>query len=151
MDKMDKNEVMIKYLKQCPNMNRLFFISADIKDGVKRFVPISNDRAVKQYIDGSKLKYYDFAIVEFRGGNTDPLVTDSVALHENVQSYKEMQSLIDWIRTQRKAYNLPDFGGNCKTQDIYSLSDNPTLSGKESEKMFRYMIQIRVEYIEGDD
>jgi hypothetical protein len=146
---MDKNAVMIEYIKQCPEIDRLFFISAEVKDGTQSFFPISNDRQVKKYIDGSRLKYYDFALFEFMGGNTDPLPTDGAETHENVQNYQKMQAVIDWVGEQQEAGNFPNFGENTETQDIYSMTCNPTLAGIEKEKIFRYMIQIRIEYLEG--
>ncbi|MDR1940033.1 MAG: hypothetical protein LBQ40_04480 [Clostridiales bacterium] len=146
----DKNAVMIEYLKQCPKIDRLFFISSEVKDGTQNFVPISNERVIRQYIDGSKLKYYDFAIVEFVGGSVAPLPLTGAENHENVKNYGQLQSLIDWVSAQSKARNFPDFGEYNEVQDIYSVTSNPTLSGRENEKIFRYMIQIRIEYIEGD-
>jgi hypothetical protein len=145
---MDKNAVMIEYIKGCPGIDRLFFISADVKDGIQSFVPISNDRRIKQYIDGSRLKYYDFALFEFTGGNADPLPTDDVKTHENVQNYKKMQAVIDWINERQELCDFPDFGERVEIRDMYSLSDNPTLAGIENGKIFRYMIQIRIEYLE---
>jgi hypothetical protein len=141
---------MIEYIKRCPEIDRLCFISAEVKDGVQSFVPISNERQMAKYIDGSTLKYYDFALFEFTGGNADPLPDNGAETHENVQNYQKLQSIIDWISTRRKAWDFPDFGEDCTVRDIYSLSANPVMSGIEKEKIFRYMIQIRVEYIQGD-
>jgi hypothetical protein len=147
----DKNAVMIEYIKRCPEIGKMCFISAEVKDGVQSFVPISNDRQITKYIDGSVLKYYDFALFEFTGGNADPLPDNGAEKHENVQNYQKLQSIIDWIKERREAWDFPDFGEDYRVGDMYSLSDNPTLAGIEKEKIFRYMVQIRTEYIQGEN
>lgn len=148
---MDKNAVMIEYVKRCPEIGRLCFVSAEIRDGTQSFVPISNDRYIAKYIDGSALKYYDFTLFGFMGGSADPLPVYGAETQENVQNYQKLQSIIDWIKARSKARDFPDFSADCRIKDIYSMSDNPTLSSIDNEKVFRYAVQIRIEYIQGDE
>lgn len=141
---------MINYLKGCAQIKKLCFISTEIKEGVQSFIPISNERQIASYIDGSVKKYYDFALIEYTGGNCFPLDNKDINKHENIQNYQKLQLLIDWINKQRKEKKYPDLGPGTEVQNMYVLTENPVLSGIENEKLYRYMIQIRIEYIEGD-
>ena len=56
---------------------------------------------------------------------------------------------MDWIDTQNKKKEFPDFGENCTIEKIENIQNMPNLAGvSEKESLARYMIQARILYTE---
>lgn len=151
---MDKNQVIIDYLIQCPQIknNPLFFNFATIKDNNKQLVTVANDRAVsKPYIDGSVLRQYTFTIIDYKSVIYQAIVKQPGYSNENVEDMLDVQSIIDWITEQNELRNYPDFGEGYFIEDIKALTDTPNLNGVDTSvqpAMAKYSISIQIDYLD---
>lgn len=150
----DKNQAMIDYLNACPLIqnNPLYFNFINAKNDNKQIITLTNEKALaKTYIDGSVLKQYSLAIVDFKSLAYKPIAKTSGYSDENVEDMLSVQQIIDWIDTQNEAHNYPNFGNNCVIEEISATSDNPMLDGIDtsiSPALVQYSITIVVTYLD---
>lgn len=148
----DKNQAIIDYLTNCPYVenNPLFFNFGNAKDSDIQIVAQSNDVSLnKTYVDGSVLKRFTFNLLIYKSVSYNPLVTAEGYLNENIEEVKEVQNIIDWITTQNRLENFPDFGSDCTIESIEALTNNPSMNGVNSSVMpplATYNISINVTY-----
>lgn len=158
---MDKNQVIISYMLNCPVIhdNPLFFNAIQAQDENKEIITIANDRVMNtRYIDGSVMKRYSFTIVDFRSISFNPVpiidettTTEPEYKAENVEDMFDVQGIIDWIEEQRDSGNYPDFGDDCVIDDMVTTSDIPNLNGVDanvSPALAKYSITIQIDYID---
>jgi hypothetical protein len=151
---MDKNQAIIDYLIQCPQIqnNPLFFNFADAQDNNKQLITIANDKATnKPYIDGSVLKKYTFTIVDYRSIVYQAIVKQEGYSNENVEEMFDVQEIIDWVTEQNDNNNFPDFGTDCEIEEIRAVTDNPNLNGIDTSTkpaLAKYSVSIQVTYID---
>lgn len=137
----DKNKAVWEWIQQYQSFDKLFYNFCMAEDGNKNFIPNPTNYVMKQYIDGSTLRYYDFAITSFSRYSDVPYD------EENILDYKEMQKFIEWIDEQNKLRNYPNFGSNCNIIEVSNLQNNPS-SSLEDKELAKYMIQCRITYEE---
>ena len=165
MADVDKNQAVIEFLLQCPQIaaNRVFFNYINGKDNDKQIVTVSNDRSTNQaYIDGSVMKRYTFTLIDFRSmtdqaivkvqkpapGTTQPIPSYP---NENVEELFDVQSILDWVETQAEARNFPDFGSDCLIDSMTTSSNTPNLNGVDSSikpALAKYSMSIFIDYID---
>lgn len=152
---MDKNQAMIDYLMQNESIaeNPLFLNFINAKEDNKQIITVANDKSLnKTYLDGSVLKRYTLTIVDFKSVVYNALVTDYD--NETVEDLFDVQEIIDWVETQRRNKNFPDFGDDCLVENIKVLTDNPNLNGVDtstSPAQAKYSFSIQVDYIDYTD
>ena len=144
----DKNKEFIRYLRGCPEIDKIYISFADAKSETRSFVPLTNSRHVKTYIDGGKLMYFDFVIVDYSQSNINPVPMDDNKVNKNILDLAELQKIIDWVNTQKEERNFPAFGEDCEPEELYSLTANPGIAGVDQNGLAKYTIQIRYEYVE---
>ncbi len=150
----DKNQAIINYLLTCPVLaeNDLFFNFAQEQDNNKHIVTQATDKSLeKPFIDGSVLKQYTFTLIDYRSIEYQALVNVTGYSNESVDEMFDIQSIIDWIDEQETNHNYPDFGENCKVDEIQALTESPNLNGVDREttpNLAKYSIAIRVNYID---
>ena len=150
----DKNQAMVNYLKTCPAIqnNPLYFNFINAKDDNKQIITLSNEKAVaKTYIDGSVLKQYSLALVDFKSIAYKPIVKSVGYSDENVEDMLSVQQIIDWIDEQNDAHNYPDFGDECIIEKISATTENPMLDGIDtsiSPALAQYSVTIVVTYLD---
>ena len=69
MSVIDKNQAIIDFLIQCPQIASipLYFNAIKAEDENKEIITISTDKVLNTpYIDGSVQKQYSFSIIDFR-------------------------------------------------------------------------------------
>ena len=151
---MDKVNAIIEYLMQMPYIqdNPLFFNFADAEDNNKQLTTLANDIAInKPFIDGSIQKMFTFTIIDFKSVTYNPLVNVPGYSNENVDDMLEVQSIIDWVTTQNKIRNFPNFGDKCSIDKIEALSTEPNLNGVDTSltpSLAKYSVSIRVTYVD---
>lgn len=151
---MDKNEVMIQYLLQCPQIqaNPLFFNFLDAKDDNKQFLTAANDKRLDQtFIDGSVLRRFTFTIVDYRSVAYQAVVKTAGYPNENVQEFLDIQAIVDWITEQNDLRNFPDFGTGYQVEEMRSLTESPNLNGVDtnvSPALAKYSISIQIDYLD---
>ena len=154
MASVDKNQAIINFLIQCPQIanNKLFFNFINGKDNDKQIITISNDkRTQKPYIDGSVLKRFSFAIIDFRSVTYQAVVKDPSYPNENVEEMLDVQGILDWIQEQADNANYPNFGENCVIDSMQTSTDTPNLNGVDTNitpAIAKYSISIFIDYLD---
>lgn len=153
----DKNQAIIDFLLQCPDIanSELYFNFINAQDDNKQIITESNDKfSNRTYIDGSVLKQYTFTLIDFKSITDSALVLIQDYPNENVVDVSDVQTLINWINEQNKLQNFPDFGEDCEVQSIETTSENPNFEGVNTEVtpiLAMYSMSIRIEYIDNSE
>jgi len=137
----NKHDAMFTYMQGCPQISDLFFNFSTSENGNTVIATTSNEFEVESYIDKSALKWYDFAVIQFRPLSIDP--NDDT----NADILFDVEQVMEWVEAQEDAENYPDFGDKCDVQEISVLQDVPTVAGQDQTGA-KYMFSCRVEYLE---
>lgn len=137
----DKNQIVLDYLRQCEQLQDLFFNFGENRNGDTLIQTAGNDFVAEEYIDGTKLKWYDFAIIQILPASMLP--NDD----RNVEALFVFNKIAEWIEKQEAARNYPDFGENCAVSEIYVVPNSATVAGRDYLGA-KYMMTCRIEYIE---
>ena len=157
MATVDKNQAMIDYLLQCPNIvnSPLYFNFINAKDDYTQIVTTYSDRASsKKFLDGSQERETTFRIVKFKSITDLAIVKLSGYVNENVEELEDIQAIINWVEQQQELHNYPNFGTNCLVTDITTTTHTPTLDGINTDltpPLAMYSISIKVKYIDSTD
>ncbi len=150
----DKNQAVINYLIQCPQIQNspLYFNFINAKDGSNQIVTVSNDRYTnKNYIDGSVGKIFTFTIITFKSATDIAVVKMEGYPNENVSDMADLQSLIEWVKEQDTLNNYPNFGEDCTIDKIFPTTDEPNFDGVDEEvspALAVYSTSFQIEYID---
>ena len=150
----DKNQAVIDYLIQCPNIlnSPLYFNFINAENNTNQFVTQTSERyASRQYVDGSILKIYSFTIILYKSAADTAVVKLDGYPNENVTDMSDIQLLIDWIRQQDKSHNYPDFGDNCIIDSITTTTENPRFDGIDDQvtpPLAIYSVTIEINYLD---
>lgn len=141
----DKHIAVWEWLLTCPVIRNLYFNYARAADGDTALIPESAYNDVWQddmpYIDGSGMKNYDFAIALYKDFSTVPNST------ENIEALRDAERIAEWIDTQGKAHNYPDFPDKCTILDLYTLPLTAGAIAAQDESGAKYQFQFRIEYL----
>lgn len=149
---MDKNLAMIEFLNTCPYIkdDTLFFNFGNVEEGAHQLVVNSDDVSLQRpYIDGSVLKRYTFSIDSFKSAAYNPVLNGYS--DENVDDFKAIQDLLDWVEDQNDAQNFPNFGEDCIIDEMLPLTSKPVLLVADTSvtpPMAIYRISIRIIYLD---
>lgn len=132
---------------------RRYFISCDVLDELRAINvdylpaddlaytidPVPSDTIIKRYVDGGKLKQYQFVIAsrEIYGNN----------VIQNIENSGFYERLSDWIDQQNNSRNLPKLTNGKTSQKIEVLTSGYLFNATETKA--RYQIQLRLIYYEG--
>lgn len=156
----DKNQAVIELLTSYPDIQSvpLFFNFINAKDNNIQFLTESNDKSLnKQFIDGSVARQYTFTLVitksitDLAVVKPDTSSEDVWLSNENIADLADIQALMNWINEQDDVHNYPDFGEDCVVEKIYTLTDNPSLEGVNTDVMpalAMYSMSIGIDYID---
>ncbi len=118
-----------------------FNFSAETRNSVSLITNYS-DRIVKRYVTGDVQKKYGFSII----------ITQEYSSYDDDQNLRAMnfaQKFMDWIETQNKARDYPDFGEGCHIEKMQNLQNMPNLTGVNAGPgLARYMLQCEILYRE---
>lgn len=151
---MDKNLAMIKFLLDCPTIqeNPLFFNFANEEDGNNHFIT-EKDASKRTYIDGSVLKQYTFTIASYSSVAHDAVIKegDDILLNQNIENMAKVQEILDWINEQAENQNYPDFGSDCRIDDMSTLTTDPDIDGIDTSvnpPIARYSVGVKLIYLD---
>lgn len=136
------HQAIYDFIKTYPPIDYLFFNINVAEDDSFSIIPISHQRNIEEFIDGTSLErdgYYDFAIVAFTAHTTEPYIND------NLNNLMDIQQMIIWIEEQNKAGNRPDLGPEYEVTKIEVLVNIPNTAGQD-EHLTKIMFQGRVSY-----
>lgn len=136
-----RHEAMWNWLYACPDLSALFFAFSNNETGNTVLVPMAKEKIAKSYLNGDSIRHYDFTLVQYTKANQDtPNNT------ENVHIMVDVESIMDWVETQNKERNFPDFPAGCTVQKVETLQSMPTIAGQD-EIGAKYMFACRVIYL----
>lgn len=150
---MDKNQVMVEFIQQCPTIqsNPLFFNFAESGDGNNHFIT-EKDSIIRTYVDGSQLKQYTFTIASYSYVSHAAIISnDDTIVNENIENMAKVQEILDWINTQSNIGNFPDFGQDCIVDKMITLTSDPDMDGIDTSvnpPIARYSIGVKIEYLD---
>lgn len=139
-----KHEAVWDWLMECPELQDLFFNFGKAENGNTILVPETayNDtwKDGKANIDGTGIRYYDFAIIQFKAAVFEPNST------ENIEILLNVEKVAKWIEEQEMSGNYPDFPEHETVLEV-GLSENPgSYVAGQDETGAKYMLQVRIEY-----
>ena len=138
----NKHEAVWDWLYTCTEILNLFFNFGEAANGNTIAGTTVSDRAIKQYVDGTAVKQYDFAVTQFKPVNSQTPNND-----ENAQTLFDVEDVMRWVDTQNEARNYPDFPEGCQITKIENLYNMPAVAGQD-ELGAKYMFMVRINYIE---
>lgn len=100
------------------------------------------DKDIKKYVRVGAIREYGFQIniSQPYSRNTDDI---------NLLAMELAQGFNDWIDSQQKIKNYPDFGDKCQVQKIEALQNMPNLAGMDEKmEVAYYMLQCKITYFE---
>ena len=138
----NKNQAVWEWLFTCSEISDLFFNFGASANGNTIVGTTAAERVVKAFINGSSVRQYDFAIIQFKPANTQtPNNT------ENVTIMFDVEAVMQWVDTQAIARNFPAFPSDCQIQKIENLNNMPVVAGQD-ELGAKYMFTVRITYLE---
>lgn len=138
---MNKHEAIWAWLQTCPAIKDLYFQFAEATVGDTQLIPVTDyrDQIETEFIDGSAVCYYDFALARFDIVSYDP--NESV----NIYSLNSIHAVAGWVEEQDKLKNFPEFGNGYSVESVEILADGSSVT-MVGESAAKYMMQIRVHY-----
>jgi len=138
----NKDQIILDWAATNPLLtDALLFSHLAERDGSCAIVPIQGDRSAKNYIDGSSLRVYDFALQLLR---LVSITTDTT----NTSNMHIQHEWANWIMEQEKIGNYPDFGERCSDYRLELLSNMPMLAERYENGMGKYQFYARLNYFE---
>ena len=135
---MDKNQILIKWLLTCPEIDELHALFGTEKDRDKHFIR-TKEIVLARYIDGSTKNKMDISI------NYYSFVTFDTCYDENLRAYAKCQNICDWVKKQANTGKLPVFK-NCKVTDLYPANESPIVVDVNTSQIAKFVVGICVEY-----
>ena len=151
---MDKTKAMISFLMTCPYItsNPLFYNFGKFGSDTQHVKTRANDiNTSTPFIDGSVQKQFTLILLVYKPVADRAILNRSGVSDENIDNEVEVQQVIDWVRTQAKARNFPNFGSDCTIDDMTVTSDEPNTNGVDkavTPVLAKYSISIRIDYID---
>lgn len=144
---MNKHKAVWDWVSTCPQIHDMFFNFGENRNEGTILEPITayKDYTAKDFIDDRKLKYYDFAIIQFKAVSTIP------NSEENINILLDIESIAHWIDEQGKNKNYPKFPSNCNILELYTIPTNTGYVAGVDEDSVKYMLQFRIEYLYCDN
>lgn len=146
MVKPNLNQKTIEWLKQNPDIGKLYTIFGEEKAGAVIFTPVMDRPFENKYIDGSFRRAFTIALNTFQ--TISRHTVDSVApeITQNIEKFFKVENIIEWIEEQHESHNFPDFTPY-EIEEIQILARNPNMAGQSLE-LVRYMCQFRILYMD---
>lgn len=135
----NRNEALQEWLAESPFVTDLYFNFYPAEAGVTSIAPVSGERVLKHYTDGTALMCYEFGVIQFWPVNMN--VPNNA---DNAEAMYAVEQFMDWVKAQNQLRNFPDFEG-CDVQRVEVLNNLPFSAGTDDE-VAKYMYTCRVTY-----
>ena len=140
-DKDNKHDAVMQWLFQNEDVKRLYFNFSDTRDGNVTIATSSGNARLKTYLDGSEMKAYDFALIQYK-----PLNTIDVNSNENAEIMFDVEKLMEWVNEQEARKNYPVFPG-CFVTKVENLQNMPSVAGMNDTEA-KYLFSCRITYLQ---
>ena len=137
----NKHDILINWLFQNEAIKRLYFNFSDTGNGNVVVATNSGNYVLKRYTDGSSMRAYDFALIQYK-----PLNTVDVNSNENAEIMFDAEQLMKWIDEQEEKKNYPFFPG-CVVTKIENLQNMPSVAGMNDTEA-KYLFSCRITYLQ---
>ena len=137
----NKHDALIDWLFQNEAVKRLYFNFSDTQNGNIVIATNSGNYVMKRYTDGSSLRAYDFALIQYK-----PLNTIDVNSNENAVIMFDAEQLMEWIDEQEEHKNYPVFPG-CTVTKVENLQNMPSVAGMNDTEA-KYLFSCRITYLQ---
>ena len=137
----NKHDAVMQWLFQNEDIKRLYFNFSDVTNGTVTIATSSGNRNLKTYADGSEMKAYDFALIQYK-----PLNTVDVNSNENAEIIFDAEKLMEWLDEQEKRKNYPMFVGSLVTK-VENLQNMPSVAGMNDTEA-KYLFSCRITYLQ---
>ena len=141
MSKDNKHDAVMQWLFQNDDVKRLYFNFSDTRDSNVVIATSSGNRTLKTYMDGSEMRAYDFAIIQYKRLNTV-----DVNSTENAEIMFDVEKLMEWVDEQENRKNYPNFAG-CFVTKVENLHNMPSVAGMDDTEA-KYMFSCRITYLQ---
>lgn len=138
MNLQNKSKIVMDWLMQCPQIRDLFFGFTQAESGNRMFVPIPDERCIKEFLDESAVKSYELALIAYQ------TFSDVPNSDENTEIQFDLEKIMNWVEEQNEAENFPDLPN---VEEVKCLENMPNLSGVD-EQCAKYMFTIQIIYME---
>ena len=138
----NKHAVVKEWVESYLSNAKIGFEYIDAYQGFRSVIPNYGDYVVKTDIVGNKTKWYTFGFVaveslDIYSGDNNATIRDSI------------DAFNDWLETQEKNKNYPDFGTNVTKYKISPLYNTADMSQVFEDKgLAKYVLMVRIEYVE---
>lgn len=143
-DQMPVVEALRDFLKECPYLPEYFkYINVEYLDAEEDSFGIESavaDPIVKEYIDGSSIRQFQFYFT-----SREMLTVDVL---ENVQNSQFYELFAEWLRECSKERTLPELGGSRKAIDLRAVTQGYVVSSENSKA--QYLIQCTLKYFKSN-
>ena len=137
----NKHLAVWDWLMQNEDIKRLYFNFSDTRNGNITIATSPAPASLMTYLNGDKLKAYDFALIQYK-----PLNTVDVNSEENAEIMFDAEQLMEWIDEQERKKNYPYFPG-CAVQKVENMPNMPSIAGMD-DQIAKYLFSCRITYLE---
>lgn len=142
--KINKHKAMQDFVQNFLDENYLYFERAEAYPGSRIMIPNVGDNTLRTDVCGFKYKRYSFVFVGYE-------MTDTGTSDVNVRNRQIFDDFINWVETQEKNHNYPDFGSNCDRYKLSSVQNMANFSGMSQDGLAKYMLAINLDYREREE
>lgn len=141
---MDKNKSLQTFITSYPQLYSWLYFNTIISLPGNVALLTDADNLVEEYVDGSKLREYVFAVTFSRSYDTG---TSDI----NADAMAEAERFGDWIAEQSYQENFPEWGSNISIQEMLVLTKIPLMTVDTESQTAQYMMQLKINYLEMED
>lgn len=123
-----------------PLNNWIYFNATPEIVGAVAMNSVPGDNIRRRFIDGTKEREVLFAIDMI--DNYDATGTSDI----NMTALDEVNNFIEWLDTQKKEKNYPDFGEFTDITEMEVLTNTPSLLVNTQTMLSKYQFQCRIIY-----
>ncbi len=141
-DRDNKHQAVWDWLYRNEEISALFFNFSTSEENDTVIAPIVSDNVIRKYVDGTAVKQYDFAVIQYQRYNSEiPNVT------ENAEIIFDVEQVMEWIDERNRERDFPKFPDGCVITKVENLQDMPEVT-EVSETGAKYMFSVRISYIQ---
>lgn len=141
----DKHNAVWEWLMKCPEIKDMFFNFGRAENGNTVLVPETAYHDTwkddKPTISGEGIRYYDFAIIQFKAAVTEP------NNRENIEILLDIEKIAAWVDEQEEKGNYPVFPDGETVLEVKPLEAPSGYVAGQDKDGAKYMLQVRIEYL----
>jgi hypothetical protein len=142
---MTKHEAVMEFFseKAVELFDRYLQFNALEKQGVAIITDSTESTVLARFIGGPERKRYAFNIMA-----NVPMSID-MERGTNIDSVSMFEEFSDWIRSNAREGNYPDFGEGCVVEAMRTSDTIPNLVDVDNEaQIARYTLAVQIDYLE---